>query len=592
MDIFPINLFPMDRPSILGGKTNVGDVSGVIVPGVVRGDVTVNQFLDGSRPARELSIPWDEMQDASEVFTLLRWRTAVSAFAGREAEIHALYAWATAGPEVSAKFLTGEGGMGKSRLAAELAKRLREDNWAAGFADLRKPDGYFARRPGTLLLIDYPEENREAVRTLLQDFSGLEDAGRLRLLFLSRRPYDDWRELVHDSGAAGRFDPTSVELAPLAGEGAYRVFCSAQERAAETLNTVPLSLSEEAFLAWLELAPENARPLFIVATAIYSAIDPQEPAVRFIGREVISALVERELTRLRRISEGSGLDREALGRLLAAAAIRGTVDRETLGTLASAELGMRVPDDLDRIEDRGPSGIVMDGAIPAPTPDIVAAALVVEVFGREPDLAPEWLWQAMGEDLAGGLERLGRLSHDAEIVLALHDHRLSEWLARAVAGKPDRCRLVAPVVSMDHLPGGLIPLGAAVWRTLADVAEDEAGRAQSLNNLSVALADMGDAPGALAAIRDAVVIRRRLAASSPARYEPDLGRSLSVLSDQLEKAEDNDAALDATEEAIRLIRPYAERFPGTRSARLLEVMQSDLARLKGGDGRTGSDQTK
>ena len=51
----------------------------------------------------------------------------------------------------------------------------------------------------------------------------------------------------------------------------------------------------------------------------------------------------------------------------------------------------------------------------------------------------------------------------------------------------------------------------------------------SLNNLSNRLSDAGDGAGALAAIREAVEIRRQLAQDNPARFAPALERSLKIL---------------------------------------------------------------
>ncbi len=76
---------------------------------------------------------------------------------------------------------------------------------------------------------------------------------------------------------------------------------------------------------------------------------------------------------------------------------------------------------------------------------------------------------------------------------------------------------------------------------------------------------------------------RRLAAASPARYEPDLAKNLSVLSDRLEEQGQRDPAIEATEEALRLMRPYAVRYPDSAHGRLYEVMQGDLARFTGAE---------
>ena len=123
-------------------------------------------------------------------------------------------------------------------------------------------------------------------------------------------------------------------------------------------------------------------------------------------------------------------------------------------------------------------------------------------------------------------------------------------------------------------------------------ARYEPGLATSLNNLSIRLSAGGDGPAALDAIREAVEIRRRLAAASPARYESDLALRLSVLSDRLEEEGETESAIEATEEAIHLMRPYAERYPDSEHGRLYRVMQEDLARLTGGDNRCGSDESK
>jgi hypothetical protein len=86
----------------------------------------------------------------------------------------------------------------------------------------------------------------------------------------------------------------------------------------------------------------------------------------------------------------------------------------------------------------------------------------------------------------------------------------------------------------------------------ASPARYEPDLAESLNNLSNHLGVSGDPQGALDAIREAVEIYRRLAAASPVRYEPDLARSVSVMSDRLEEEGNrgNQGSL-ATDAALR-----------------------------------------
>ena len=67
--------------------------------------------------------------------------------------------------------------------------------------------------------------------------------------------------------------------------------------------------------------------------------------------------------------------------------------------------------------------------------------------------------------------------------------------------------------------------------------------ATSLNNLALCLGDAGDNTAALAASREAVEIRRRLAQTNPARFQPNLATSLYTLSLRLGHTGDNRAAL-------------------------------------------------
>lgn len=87
------------------------------------------------------------------------------------------------------------------------------------------------------------------------------------------------------------------------------------------------------------------------------------------------------------------------------------------------------------------------------------------------------------------------------------------------------------------------------------------GLARSLNNLSVDLSDSGDHDGALAASREAVALRRTLAAANPARFAADLANSLNTLA-----------------EAIPLIEPFAATWPESRFGRWLAIMRHNRAR--------------
>ena len=65
----------------------------------------------------------------------------------------------------------------------------------------------------------------------------------------------------------------------------------------------------------------------------------------------------------------------------------------------------------------------------------------------------------------------------------------------------------------------------------------------ALNNLAIRLSEVGQREAALAPAKEAVAIRRELAAKAPDAYRPDLALSLSVLADRLEELERIDDAV-------------------------------------------------
>jgi tetratricopeptide (TPR) repeat protein len=91
---------------------------------------------------------------------------------------------------------------------------------------------------------------------------------------------------------------------------------------------------------------------------------------------------------------------------------------------------------------------------------------------------------------------------------------------------------------------------------------DAASRlAGSLNNLSPRLADLGRREDALAAIQEAVIIRRELAAARPDAFRPDLAMSLNNLSVLMADLGWREAALAASEEAVGVYRESATARP-------------------------------
>ncbi|TKJ32500.1 MAG: hypothetical protein CEE38_23055 [Planctomycetes bacterium B3_Pla] len=514
-----------------------------------------------SGPLADLVIPWQKPTQNPAVFALLSWHTEISDFTGRDAQCEELERWTTTEHPFSMKFLTGEGGVGKSRLAAHFARQLQQRDWAAGFIDLRKPGSFYLNKEGTLLVIDYPEENREGVAELLRDLRAMEQNAKLRILFLTRQPIESWQPLITDCNALTLLDIVPLDLGGIAGPAAYDLFNSAQEKAAEIYDIAPTPVSKEDLLDWVLREPENHRALFIVAAAVQSALHPEEDVFGYKGREVIDALVEREIANLRRIAESRKIrNKDVFARTLAVAAIADKVPIDLIGELAAREeLELGFPADSHIGDELETAGLVVDGAVQAPKPDILAAAFTVKVLASKSKAAPEIIWSALSNDVSGSLERLGRLSFDAEITLQMLEHRLGQWLADALEDNVERCEALK-ALSWAAPPIGLLSTAVVICKTLLTVAAEEE-RAAILNNLSAHLGALGDTTGALEAGKEAVEICRKLSDATPQRCLPDLAMSINNLSNRLRDVGDTSGALKTIREAVEIYRRLSDATP-------------------------------
>ena len=508
----------------------------------------------------KLHVPWAKLPENPFYLSLLTWRTRISEFAGRAKEMESLENWANSKPNISIKFITGAGGTGKTRLAAEFADALNKRKWAAGFVDLTKQTAYQSGKEGTLLVIDYPEANRTGVAELLQDLSRVgECKHRIRILFLTRQQIEDWEGFVRDNHAGHLVDKEYIEPAPLDSTSAHTLYLSALGEASEKLGTVPLPVSQAALTEWIGQAPENSRALFVVAAAVHSAIHPEDEVIRYSGREVIEELAQQERSRLRQIAEHrKARDPEVLAQLLAMAAIAGELSLARVNDLVNdTNLRLGFPQGANIRSELRAFGMLSGDGIPAPKPDIVAAAIVIQTFAESVETAPDLIWAALENDLEGALHRVARLSYDAEIVLGMRQCRIGTCLAKAVKDRADRCHLLEGFF-MDTSPLGLLAAAVAVRQTLLRACSEDSTRAGLLNNLSNNLSEANDNPGALVAIQEAVEIYRRLAKADLPRYEPDLATSLNNLSNRLSDANDNPRALAAIQEAVEIYRRLAK----------------------------------
>ena len=149
--------------------------------------------IDGQPLAFDLSIGWNESPQSEELTAWLEWRTRLTPLIGREAEQRELREWADAAHALSFKVIQADGGVGKTRLAAELAQSLLDTKrWTGGFVSLATFERAqrLAWQGNTIVVVDYPEHSPERLAQLIAAAKeGLKTDNKkhkLRILLLCR----------------------------------------------------------------------------------------------------------------------------------------------------------------------------------------------------------------------------------------------------------------------------------------------------------------------------------------------------------------------------------------------------------------------
>ena len=117
--------------------------------------------------------------------------------------------------------------------------------------------------------------------------------------------------------------------------------------------------------------------------------------------------------------------------------------------------------------------------------------------------------------------------------------------------------------AVPHPSFALAPLAATVLTQLADQSAEIGQRAARLLDLATRLADLPRWDEGVAAIEEAVAIRRRQVETSPDAFLPDLALTLNNQTVILGALKRWDEALAAAEEAVAIRRDLARDNPDT-----------------------------
>ncbi len=220
-------------------------------------------------------------------------------FAGRDGDLETLQAWCLNGTSPAVRRITGAGGSGKTRLAAEACVRMAGQGWQAGFADPKAPDGRAQLefdRP-TLLVVDDADLNVTLLADLVRTVSYWPPGTPpVRLLLLARHTTGWWDTLNQRTGRlAGELaDPTlelhDGELTP-AGRAEHhtRALTAFAAHLPDPVTPAgPVRLADPAF----------ANPLLVHMHALLTVCGAQVPTTGDAIRErTLDAVLDRERDR-------------------------------------------------------------------------------------------------------------------------------------------------------------------------------------------------------------------------------------------------------------------------------------------------------
>ena len=518
--------------------------------------------------------------------------------------------------DISVAVVTGAGGSGKTRMAAQLCDELSSIGWYAGFlhstTEVTDEELSALTEVTTelLVVVDYAEEARRGlVARVVGKLCARHSPTRI---VLTARGADAWWEEFREEAEQDRIPLSNTLSLSIRGKQQVerdlwffgRMYRRAVQQFSDKLNkAVPTDVEVPDYLgdtaldvvlrAWLAVCGDN---------------DGDQEAMP-TREELYDKVLSIEFDRWHKEQNLGGISRDHLRRAAA-----------TLSLLAPSQDEDAVDDVLNRLPEWSQEHLLRsrfaellvqsllrdDGAEAVSLrPDPVAEHLILEVFGKNPELLERVLpqdpakvlglddpdvedsvvtrnleWVKQSRNACVTLTRASSL--DREVALRLARRALRErpflWKeALDVAltqGGPLAPALEAFIESGATLPLGeidhAIPVGhpvlaeaaLAVTRRLAASAErSPEQQARWANNLSIRLSDVGDRVGALVAAREAVELYRGLAEASPAVYTSDLAMSLSNLATILSEVGERNEALEAAREAVRLRRALVEASP-------------------------------
>lgn len=479
--------------------------------------------LDYADQPTGLDAPYWQIEPGLGSLEILRPRYGLIPFSGRNQEIDTLTEWCDTEISGAVMLITGDGGEGKTRLAAELAHSLAIRGWTAGFlTETASTDDInsILSGPGPkLVIIDYADTRLEQTEYTAAVSSRASDT--TRVLLLARQRGSWWQTLRF--GPAGRLIARSSVL-PLHGASV-----SAAERASIYSNAIAAiasHLAEKVPSIAPDLADDTFSSRLFIGLAALSAVDPGDrPEAGTVGEQLLSETVNREANRFwaPRATAHEGLNVDDITR-------RRAVATATLTTPGTEQEAVAVLEEIPGLHDQATAAahwlhelLPGDDYLSPLEPDRLGEHLVASVLDD---------WPTFVDDIiqGGGLNQIARIltvleraskhspqAHHAlahlldlrieEIVVHIaqcNDASTGSILATAfdAVAEPERARRI-----LDRLPGfshPLVRLSIAVLTVLIDAETEPQASIDLRLRLSRSLTEASAHSQALAEVEAAI----------------------------------------------------------------------------------------
>jgi tetratricopeptide (TPR) repeat protein len=529
---------------------------------------------------------------------LLRADQEIVGFTGREPELGALRSWCTSADARSLRIIVGAGGVGKTRLALQVASewQVRGGEWRRVDAG-QEAHAVAAARGVTsgpvLLVVDYAE-TRTDLEVLLR--AVLADPGPIRVLLVARALGEWWDRLIEKSApAVGRLltETEPVRLTERIAEDISDenlVFAAVPQFARALKCPIPEGIT-------LELPPHRV-PVLVLHTAALVAVlrsrDGATASLRLVVAEgLLDELLEHEARYWRRAAAAMDLpeDGALLKPVVAVATLLGAMN-----VAKAAELMARVPDLSDasqgqrRLWARWLFGLYPpdnEGRLGSLQPDLLAETHVIRQLAADSDFAQACLRSLSMSQAEHALTVLARAwAHQGDAPrfisealradllniapIAVHvavqtSSALGQLLADAVQNAPfSRDELFEMAEVLYYYPSVALAepslaVTLRIWKSLPQDEElDE--RAIWSNRLGLMFDQLGHYADAVPVQQEAVDIYRELATVDPDHFRFELAQSLNDLGTSLIMMGNADA-VSAFEEAVAIRRELATTDP-------------------------------